>query len=99
MSRNSTRSPAEVNRSVTPPVGRPPDQTKPSIEPSFIASTVLPSSSRCGRTSVSGLSPAACSSRLAITSVPDFGDPVEIRLPRKSAIVVIPDDRWTTTWV
>ena len=38
MSMNSTRLPAEVNRSVTPPVGRPPDQTNPSIDPSFIAS-------------------------------------------------------------
>ena len=62
-------------------------------------STVLPSSSRCGCTSVSGFSPAAWSNRLAITSVPDLGDPVEIRLPRKSAIEVMPEALFTTTCV
>jgi hypothetical protein len=31
--------------------------------------------------------------------VPDDGKPVEIRLPRKSAIVAMPESAETTTWV
>ena len=99
MSMNFTLSPIEVNRSVTPPVGSPPDQKRPSIEPSFMPSTVLVRSSRCACTSVAGSTPAAVSSRLAMTSVPDLGEPVEIRLPAMSCIVAMPASARTTTWV
>ena len=99
MSMNFTLSPWVVKRSVMPPVGMPPDQKKPSIVPSFMPSTVLVRSSRCALTSVAGSSPAASSSRLAITSVPDFGEPVEMRLPFMSATDSMPESARTITWV
>ena len=74
-SRNLTWSRRLTKRSVIPPVGRPPDQNIASIEPSFMPSTVLPSSVRCAWMSLAGSSPAALSIRLAITSVPEFGAP------------------------
>ena len=82
-----------------PGVGSPPDQNIASMVPSFMPSTVLPSSSRCALTSFAGSSPAAVSSRLAITSVPERGEPVETRLPRMSATVAMPASARTTTWV
>lgn len=99
MSMNCTWSPIDVMRSVMPPVGRPPDHTSPSMLPSFMPSTVLVRSSRCALTSLAGSRPAAWMSRLAMTSVPDFGEPVEIRLPLKSSTLVMPDFLDTTTWV
>ena len=82
-----------------PPVGRPPDQNMASIEPSFMPSTVLPSSVRWAWTSLLGSSPAASNIRLAITSVPEFGDPVDTRLPRMSAIELMPASLRAITWV
>jgi hypothetical protein len=79
-------------------VGRPPDQTRPSSEPSFIASTVWVRSRRWALTSP-GLSPAVSISRLAITSVPDWGEPVEMVLPLKSSTESMPESVLTTTWV
>jgi len=58
MSMNFTSAPSVVNRSVTPGVGRPPDQISPSMLPSFMPSTLLVRSSRWGVMSVSGSSPA-----------------------------------------
>ena len=99
MSMNFTLPPAVVNRSVMPGVGSPPDQTIASIVPDFMPSTVLGRSSRCGCTSVSGFRPAACSTRWAMTSVPDFGEPVETRLPLMSATELMPASARTTTCV
>ncbi len=98
MSRNVTLSPIDVKRSVMAGVGRPPDHTSPSIEPSFMPSTVLVRSRRCADTS-SWDRPAASMSRWAMTSVPDFGEPVEIRLPLKSAIDEMPESVRTMTCV
>ncbi len=67
--------------------------------PSFRPSTVLARSSRCALTSLAGSRPADCSSRLAITSVPDFGDPVETVLPRRSSTDLMPASFRATTWV
>lgn len=99
MSMNVTSSPRAVNRSVIAAVGRPPDHTSPSIEPSFMPSTVLVRSSRCACTSLAGSRPAASSSRCAMTSVPEFGDPVEMVLPAMSWIDVMPESARTTTCV
>ena len=96
---NATSLRALVIRSVMPGVGRPPDQNSASIDPSFMPSTVLVRSNRCAATSVCGSRPAACSSRLAITSVPEPGDPVDTRLPRMSAIEVMPLPVRAITWV
>ena len=95
-SMNFTSSPIEVNRSVTAGVGRPPDQTKPSSEPSFMPSTVLVRSSRCALTSL-GFSPATSIIRFAITSVPDR-EPVEI-LALEVLDRVDAESACTTTWV
>jgi hypothetical protein len=54
-------------------------------------STVLPNSVRCAWMSLAGSSPAAVSIRLAITSVPELGAPVETLLPRMSAIELMPE--------
>ena len=82
-----------------PGVGSPPDQNIASIEPSFMPSTVLVRSSRCAAMSVSGFRPADSSSRLAMTSVPEPGEPVETRLPRMSAIEAMPAPLRATTCV
>jgi hypothetical protein len=49
--------------------------------------------------SVSGFRPAAVSTRWAMTSVPDFAEPVETRLPFMSATELMPESVRTTTCV
>ena len=66
--------------------------------PSFIPSMVLVRSRRCALTSEVSR-PAASIRRLAMTSVPDCGEPVEMLLPLKSATDLMPESLRTTTWV
>jgi hypothetical protein len=88
-----------VTRSVTAPVGTPPDQKKPSIDPSRSAWTDSPTPSWRLVMSSSGSRPATSSRRRAITSVPEPGDPTEIVLPTMSSIVSMSESALTTTWV
>jgi hypothetical protein len=49
--------------------------------------------------SASGSSPAAASTRLAMTSVPLPAEPVETVFPARSATLLIPLSSVVTTWV
>ena len=49
--------------------------------------------------SSSGSSPATCSSRSAITSVPEFGEPTETVLSFRSSIRSMPESAFTATCV
>ena len=96
---NVTWLPLLVMRSVMPPVGSPPDQNSASMVPSFMPCTVSGSDSDCFLMSLSGFRPAAFSRRSAMFSVPELGEPVEIRLPFMSATVVMPVPVRAITWV
>ena len=80
-----------VARSVIAPVGRPPDHTNASIEPSRSAAADSPTPIARRVTSSSGSTPATSISRRPITSVPELGAPIETVLPRRSSIVAIPE--------
>ena len=75
-----------VARSVIAPVGRPPDHTKASIEPSRSAAVDSPTPIARRVTSLSGSRPATSISRSPITSVPELGAPIETVLPFRSSI-------------
>jgi hypothetical protein len=88
-----------VVRSVIAPVGTPPDQKKASIEPSRSAATDSPTPSPLAEMSSSGSSPATASRRFAITSVPEFGEPIETLCPRRSSSVRMPESAIVATCV
>ena len=88
-----------VARSVTAPVGTPPDQKNASIEPSRIAWTDSPTPSPRLAMSSSGSRPATSSRRSAITSVPEPGEPTETVLSRRSSSFSMPESALTTTCV
>ena len=88
-----------VVRSVTAPVGRPPDQKKASIEPSFIACTDSSTPRPWRLMPLFGSMPAASKIRSAMISVPEFGAPTETRLPSRSSIDLMPEPALATTWV
>ena len=88
-----------VARSVTAPVGTPPDQKNASIDPSRSACVDSPTPSWRFVMSSSGSRPATSSSRSAITSVPEPGEPTDTVRPRMSSIVSIPESALTATWV
>ena len=81
------------------PVGRPPDHTKASIEPSRSAALDSPTPIARRVTSASGSSPATSISRRPITSVPELGAPIETVLPLRSSICSIPESFLATTCV
>ena len=81
-----------------PPVGRPPDQMSASIEPSFMPCTLSGRPSRACSTS-SAVRSFTSSRRRAMTSVPEFGEPVETLLPARSAIEAMPASARTKTCV
>ena len=84
------RVPGVLARSVTAAVGSPPTQKNASILLSFMAFTDSATPSRSRLTSLSLSSPAASRIRKAITSVALPGDPVEMCLPLRSAILLMP---------
>ena len=88
-----------VVRSVTAPVGRPPDQKNASIEPSFIACTDSSTPRPWRLMPLLGSILAASSTRSAMTSVPELGAPTETRLPLRSSIDLMPEFALATTWV
>ena len=92
--------PMVLARSRIDAVGKPPLQKNASILPSFSASTdALTRQAPGAGCRESGSSPAARSTRNAITSVPLPGDPVETTLPRKSASRSMPLPSTVTTCV
>ena len=86
-----------VARSMIPAVGSPPTQKNASMVPSFTACTDSLIDSCCLLMSLSGLSPAASSMRLATTWVPELGGPSETRLPFRSATFPAATPGATTT--
>lgn len=91
--------PDVCDRSCTEGVGRPPLQKNASIFPSFNASTDSDTPSPWRVRSLSGSSPAARSTRNAITSVPLPGEPVDTTLPLSPATDVTPDEASATSCV
>ena len=89
--------PGELARSVTAAVGRPPTQKKASILRSFSAFTDSATPRRSRFMSLSLSRPAASMTRNAITSVALPPEPVETRLPLRSAILVMPVASIVTT--
>ena len=89
--------PGVLARSVTAAVGRPPTQKKASILPSLIAFTDSATPRRSRFMSLSLSRPAASITRNAITSVALPGEPVETRLPFRSAILLMPRPSTVTT--
>src|SRR6266705_1961649 len=82
--------PGVLARSVTAAVGRPPTQKNASILRSLSAFTDSATPSRSRFMSRSLSRPAASMTRNPITSVALPGEPVETRLPFRSAIFVMP---------
>ena len=91
--------PSELTRSLMPAVGSPPDQNIASMAPSFMPCTVSGSDSFCRLIPASGSTPAAVSSRSAITSVPELAEPVDTVLPFMPSIEVMPASVRTSTCV
>ena len=89
--------PGVAARSVTAAVGMPPTQKNASILRSLTALTDSATPSRSRFMSLSLSRPAASMTRNAITSVALPGDPVETRLPFRSAIVSMPVPSTVTT--
>ena len=86
-------------RSWTAAVGRPPLKKNAATLPSFNAPADSDAPSPWRVTSRSGSSPAALSTRKAMTSVPLPGDPVDTVLPRRSATLAMPVDAVVTMCV
>jgi hypothetical protein len=89
--------PGELARSDTAAVGRPPTQKKASILPSFSALTDSAAPRRSRLRSLSLSMPAASIRRKAITSVALPGEPVDTRLPLRSANLLTPLPSTLTT--
>src|SRR5580765_5287843 len=83
--------PGVLARSVTAAVGRPPTQKKASILRSLSADADSATPSRSRRMSLSLSRPAASMTRKAMTSVALPPEPVDTRLPFRSAILRIQD--------
>ena len=84
-------------RSVTAAVGSPPTQKNASIFLSLIAFTDSATPSRSRRMSLSWSRPTASITRKAMTSVALPGEPVDTRLPLRSATVLMPVPSMVTT--
>src|SRR5450755_1402222 len=78
-------------------VGTPPTQKSASILPSFSAETLSATESRSRVMSLLGSMPNASMRRIAVTSVPLTGAPVETRLPFRSFIELMPLPSTVTT--
>ena len=82
--------PGVAARSVTAAVGTPPTQKNASIFRSLIALTDSAAPRRSCLMSFLGSMPTASSTRSAMTSTPLPGEPVDTRLPLRSASLVMP---------
>ena len=91
--------PGVAPRSVTAEVGSPPTQKKASILWSLMALTDSAAPSRSRFMSLSLSRPAASMTRNAMTSVALPGEPVDTRLPLRSAIVLMPVPSIVTTCI
>ena len=91
--------PGVLARSVTAAVGSPPTQKNASIFRSLIAFTDSATPSRSRFMSLSLSSPAASITRKPMTSVALPGEPVETRLPFRSAMLLMPVPSIVTTCI